>query len=158
MDVFLHMCTHDTACRASSQHVPAPGPPMAMLGSQSCRQTLKPTILCSQSPWPHWAPSLGPLLPSGCPPLIADVLRDASWRDLNVTQQAARPGARTLWDHTAVSNGVDPCPVALHPHNTLTREPHPVVEAREPGFPEGDHMLKVTCAKRPSRAFAHISQ
>lgn len=45
----------------------------------------------------------------------------------------------------------------FRPHNTLTSEPHPIVEVQEPGFPEGDHALKVTCAKRPSRAFAHSS-
>ena len=45
----------------------------------------------------------------------------------------------------------------FHPHNNLKREHHLIVEVQEPGFPEGNALLKVTCAKKPSRAFAHIS-
>ena len=112
--MFLHVCTHATACTASPQHVPAPGPPRAMLAVSlwTDPQAHHPVLMVSVA---SLSPIFGPLLPSGCPSLIADVLRDARWRDLNVTQQVVRPGTRTLWDPTAVSNGVDTCHVALPP-------------------------------------------
>ena len=94
---------------------PSMRPTQGNAGQSVCGQTPKPTTLCSWCPWPPSAPSLGPLLPSGCPFLIPDVLRDASWRDLNVTQCAVQSGTRTLWDHTAVGYGVDTCHRALPP-------------------------------------------
>ena len=74
-----------------------------------------------------------------------------------MTQRAVQSGTRTLWGHTAVSNGVDTCHVALPCTQQPDKEHHPIVEAQELGFPEGDALLKVTCAKSPSRAFVHIS-
>ena len=136
---------------------PRTRPTQGNAGQSVCGQTPKPTTLWSWCPWPPSAPSLGPLLPSGCPSLIPDVLRDVSWRDLNGTQHAVQ-GPEPCGITQLSAMGWTPATyVALPPTQQPDKKHHPIVEVQEPGLPEGDALLNVICAKSPSRAFVHIS-
>ena len=110
---------------------PSTRPTQGNAGQSVCGQTPKPTTLCSWCPWPPSAPSLGPLLPSGCPSLIPDVLRDASWRDLNVSQRAVQgPEPCGITQQSAM--GWTPATWPFHPHN-LTRSIIPLWRHRNQG-------------------------